>query len=84
MQTERGGERLGEKGKNIGPLQENFERLVNKNAMKQKIGGYPWQFCPESLIPSQGVWQKYELPRPQDFQPACIYVRVPIMSKFAM
>jgi hypothetical protein len=39
---------------------KQFEKLVNKNAIKPKNGTH-WQFCKESLGP-HGFCQKFELP----------------------
>jgi hypothetical protein len=33
------------------PLKQIFENLVNKNAIKPKIGGPPWQFFLKPLTP---------------------------------
>jgi len=33
------------RGDERAPLRQSFEKLINKNAIKPKIGD-PWQFCP--------------------------------------
>ena len=54
-----------------------FKKLVNKNAIKRKIGGPPLAIFPETLDPPPpGILVKLQVPPPLDFQPVCIYVRV--------
>jgi hypothetical protein len=50
--------------------QANFKTLVNKNAIKHKIGA----IFPESLDPPRDFSKKHQAPPPLDFQPMCIYV----------
>ena len=49
-----------------------FEKLLNKNAIKPKIGGPPGNFSWKPW-PPLGFWQKLQVAPPLDFQPVCIY-----------
>ncbi len=41
------------------PPRQIFEKLVNKNAIKRKIGGPPWQYFLKPLtLPPLGIWAK--------------------------
>ena len=40
------------------PLRQIFEKLVNKNAIKRKIGGPPLAIFPETLDPPLGILAK--------------------------
>jgi hypothetical protein len=40
------------------PPREIFEKLVNKNAIKRKIGGPPLAIFPETLNPPLGILAK--------------------------
>jgi hypothetical protein len=40
------------------PPRQIFEKLVNKNAIKRKIGGPPWQFFLKPLTPPLGILAK--------------------------
>ena len=73
MHTGRGG-KGGEGGMKQHPPRQIFKKLVNKNAIKRKIGVPPWQFFLKPLTPPQEFWQKHPVPPPLDFQPVCIYV----------
>jgi hypothetical protein len=55
------------------PPRQIFEKLVNKNAIKPKIGGPPQAIFPETLDPPLGILAKTSVPPPLDFQPVCIY-----------
>jgi hypothetical protein len=57
------------------PPRQIFEKLVNKNAIKRKIGGPPLAIFPETLDPLLGILAKTSsTPSPPlDFQPVCIY-----------
>ncbi len=57
------------------PLQQIFEKLVNKNAIKRKIGGPPLAIFPETLDPPtlEILAKISSTPPPLDFQPMCIY-----------
>jgi hypothetical protein len=71
--TLKGGEVGGGGRVNIVTPQANFKTLVNKNAIKPKIGGPPLQaIFPESLDPSRDFGKKHQVPPPLDFQPVCI------------
>jgi hypothetical protein len=55
------------------PPRQIFKKLVNKNAIKHKIGGPPLAIFPETLDPSLGILAKTSRTPPLDFQPVCIY-----------
>jgi hypothetical protein len=40
------------------PLRQIFEKLVNKNAIKRKIGGPPLAIFPETLDPPRNFGKK--------------------------
>ena len=54
------------------PPRQIFEKLVNKNAIKRKIGGPPLAIFPETLDPPLGILANTSS-TPLDFQPVCIY-----------
>jgi hypothetical protein len=57
------------------PPRQIFEKLVNKNAIKHKIGGPPLAIFPETLDPTpRNFGKNIPNPPPLDFQPVCIYV----------
>ncbi len=58
------------------PPRQIFEKLVNKNAIKRKIGGPPLAIFPETLDPPppRNFGKNIPNPPPLDFQPVCIYV----------
>jgi hypothetical protein len=43
------------------PPRKIFRKLVNKNAIKRKIGGPPLAIFPETLDPPLGIWAKTSL-----------------------
>jgi hypothetical protein len=47
-----------------------FKKLVDKNAIKPKVGDLSGNFVLKALTPVD----KSELPHPLDFQPMCIYL----------
>jgi hypothetical protein len=59
------------------PPRHIFEKLVNKNAIKPKIGGPPLAIFPETLDPLRDFGKNFKYPPPPqpplDFQPVCIY-----------
>ncbi len=75
IDAHRGGGVRGCGGDETAPPRQIFEKLVNKNAIKPKIGGPPQAIFPESLDPPEFL-QKHPVPPPLDFQPVCIYANV--------
>jgi hypothetical protein len=65
----------GEKGDETAPPRQIFEKLVNKNAIKPKIGDPPGNFVLRAWTPHPGILEKFELPY-LEFQPLCIYVNI--------
>jgi hypothetical protein len=57
----------------VPPPRQIFEKLVNKNAIKPKIGGPPQAIFPESLDPPRDFGKKHQVPPPLDFQPVRFY-----------
>jgi hypothetical protein len=55
------------KGDETAPPRQIFEKLVNKNAIKPKIGGPPGNFVLEALNPP-GFWKNLSYP-PWIFNP---------------
>jgi hypothetical protein len=52
------------------PPRQTFEKLVNKNAIKRKIGGPPLAIFPETLDPPLGILAKTSrTPSPWIFNP---------------
>jgi hypothetical protein len=63
--------RRGWGGRCIGPPRQVFKKLVNKNAIKPKIGDYPLViFLRKCLTP---LGKNLSYPPPLVFQPVCIY-----------
>jgi hypothetical protein len=46
------------------PPRQIFEKLVNKNAIKPKIGGPPWQFFLKPLTPPKDFGKTSSTPPP--------------------
>jgi hypothetical protein len=44
------------------PLRQIFEKLVNKNAIKRKIGGPPLAIFPETLDPPRDFGKNFKTP----------------------
>jgi hypothetical protein len=51
------------------PPRQIFEKLVNKNAIKPKIGGPPQAIFPESLDPPRNFGKNIPYPLPWIFNP---------------
>ena len=51
------------------PPRQIFEKLVNKNAIKCKIGGPPWQFFLKPLTPPRNFDKNIPYPLPWIFNP---------------
>ncbi len=49
------------------PPRQIFEKLVNKNAIKRKIGGLPWQFFLKPLTPPRNFGKNIPYPLPWIF-----------------
>ncbi len=62
-----GGE--GGKGDETAPPRQIFEKLVNKNAIKPKIGGPPQAIFPASLDPPRNFGKNIRYPLPWRFNP---------------
>ncbi len=58
------------------PHRQIFEKLVNKNAIKPKIGGPPWQFFLKALTPPRDFGKNFKYPPPPFWIFLCIYVWV--------
>jgi hypothetical protein len=46
------------------PPRQIFEKLVNKNAIKRKIGGLPQAIFPETLDPPRDFGKNFKYPPP--------------------
>jgi hypothetical protein len=58
IDAHRGGKGGGRGGMKQHPLRQIFEKLVNKNAIKRKIGGPPLAIFPETLDPPLEILAK--------------------------
>jgi hypothetical protein len=56
------------------PPRQIFEKLVNKNAIKPKIGGPPQAIFPESLDPPRNFGKNIPYPLPWIFNPCASIV----------
>jgi hypothetical protein len=54
----------GEGGYETAPPRQIFEKLVNKNAIKPKIGGPPQAMFPETLDPPRNFGKNFKYPPP--------------------
>ena len=59
----------GEGGYETAPPRQIFEKLVNKNAIKRKIGGPPLAIFPETLDPPRNFGKNIPYPLPWIFNP---------------
>jgi hypothetical protein len=66
--TQGGGVR-GAGGYETAPPRQIFKKLVNKNAIKPKIGGPPQAIFPESLDPPRNFGKNIRYPLPWIFNP---------------
>ncbi len=70
IDAHRGGGGKGGRGVwNSTPPRQIFEKLVNKNAIKRKIGGPPWQFLLNPLTPPRNFGKNIPYPLPWIFNP---------------
>jgi hypothetical protein len=59
------------------PPRQIFEKLVNKNAIKRKIGGPPWHFFLKPLTPPRDFGKKLQVPPPPWIFNPCAYMYLP-------
>ncbi len=67
--TQGGGGKGGRGGMKQHPPRQIFEKLVNKNAIKRKIGGPPLAIFPETLDPPRNFGKNIPYPLPWIFNP---------------